>query len=82
MPAICIYQNPYSTMVQVFSYMTIRPYYILLFFFFFETGSCSVVHAGLKLAILLPPPPMCCDYKSVLLCLALTWCPYLCNSNV
>jgi hypothetical protein len=37
---------------------------VLALLFCIETGSHSVVEAGLKLLILLPPPPQCWDYRS------------------
>jgi hypothetical protein len=37
----------------------------LVLHFVFETGSCCVVQAGLKLAILLSQPPACWDYRAV-----------------
>lgn len=37
--------------------------YPTLFLIFFWTGSCSVAHSGLELAILLSQPPRCWDYR-------------------
>jgi hypothetical protein len=33
------------------------------FFIFFQTGTCYVSQAGLKLAVFLPLPSKCCDYR-------------------